>query len=771
MFGYSGSSRFHGQLRCLFHLKNNVSTFTTEGSNLFRTCKYLQCWKCANGMPNIYSPAQFRNVNCGFHTHSSLAMLHSASHLQAPRAHGPCSVLMQSESCTEKVLSEHYDRLFNRNDLDMSEVAQYISQLLNVRYQELYKEITWLQPMVPVAFIQLAVEGKVQTVFNSIQQHPNYKRLCQLVEGNMNKLNSEQLTQVLLDLLHLGTSRFEPFITKLFLECRNNISSLGCVGMYNMSSISKIISIRLCFTTSRHLMHRLDEVMNDPMDCTVEWTAEHLHFVCRTAINLLVLMARPMSDKLCRQISRILTHNAHFLNDPHAVGAVISFADKVYLNPTTRCGARPLIKQMITQCEHTMHTYMPHIISQFAPYLRQFGKDSITVVLRSEMESFALYQLTGECTLWELSDLLLVINELSPSTQRKLLALLHNSLKTKDIDLLTLASCGKCLMSVDCGTELLELYQNILVSKADQITSYPRQMLTINKFLMRHRFVQEEHRKLYTDKLLSALYNVIGWKSFVYLNLAPFILVSSKYVHKLPEDFVEYLLSSISTWSASNLFRVALAISGMKRLHYHQLEQIKRKVHRYLAKHLEEKADSLKHATLHQLLRITNGMNFRDRNPLLTEKFMRLFLNRKYQLSQIIQVGILLQRTKYDFPVLYDMLVQLVIEDFSDSETTLELLKACSDVNHQPSQLEDFVNALLDIYSHYKQIGDTSSMLFILYHLSIIGVFPEKELCELFSLKSIKEVENYIGKWQPLRGNSQYLFIYLFTDTYKAHSP
>ena len=725
-------SRFNLPLHHLTQARSNISTVNAKCRSLWRAQRHLQCWK----------GVKFTRSCSRFHICSVLKTSRTPSCLQASQTlHSKSSDIAKPETGVN-MLSE-LDGLFNENDCNASQLVSYLTQIVTLHYQDLYEEFSWMQTSVPAAYTQIVLEEGVETVFEPIQQHPNFERLCQLIEKNWHAFTCDELTECLKSLLYLRLSRYHPLVTKLYMDCCTIVPDLGIVGIENMAQIIAVLVPMRNYDLYRHLNYRVIELT---CDSSTEWTVEKLLMVCHYGETMNRRMPTGLSRKFNSRILEIVKENEHFHSDLELAGQVLKVASRFsrrWLMSEYDTYSGNLISSVGDACKDVIQHYRPHHIAKICVALKLCRYDDEE--LNEKLELRAVELLREVKLARDVSNLFHIVkHETSAETKRKFLAFLHYYLRHEELDFTSLANICDSLLDYDnVSLETLTLLQAMIAKKAKKICSYMSVFKKVAKLLIRVRFPQNDDQATIARKWVSEL-NENGRIDGYHLSVTAAYLLSISH-GALPAKVMERLLITIPKWSEAEVYMLALGVNHMQQNIsiplQRQLSQIRSMLYIAIDAHI----DDLDFESLYQMT-LAFVSKSKHRDPLLTDRLMEMHMKFIGPMNDVTmyKTVMMFHSIKYDLPEMYDKLAEFIIDNHEDmsNKASITLLMACADVDYLPSPL-GYVDTILKVLAKCKQSGHIGAMLLLLQCLSVIGIFPEKELRELFQLETLQEIDRY----------------------------
>jgi len=101
----------------------------------------------------------------------------------------------------------------------------------------------------------------------------------------------------------------------------------------------------------------------------------------------------------------------------------------------------------------------------------------------------------------------------------------------------------------------------------------------------------------------------------------------------------------------------------------------------------------------------------------------------------------------YHSPVVYDDISNFVVSNHSADPTVpvLQLIGACAKVGYVPQNTGELLEVARDSYRQLRARRDFKQSLELLKDLSMLQMYPEAELAQLFTLEEIEDIERYIS--------------------------
>ena len=391
------------------------------------------------------------------------------------------------------------------SSLNAEEVCLIFNNLHYAFYDSL-SYLPWLQRNRHIAFIQLLLADKLESLPKPIWEHPSMGPLLKRLVEESNNMTSLQLAQTLLSVLQLGAihSEFiESAISPLLLLCRER------VGTFDLETLEIISGIRSRmfqrdWTSMQLELNRFSEILDDP---AVEWTPKNAAHLGTTIINMLSLPLANTEAHAVKPIEKLLSllQDPGYLEEADNICMYLRLARRTFLRATIdQSYPRELISLASDACLKHMHTFDAHNIAEGCAALRQsrcFNSELVRA-----FRSRGLELLTEDSKLSDVSNLFYSINHHTTiDIKRRYESAIYQRLSA-EVDSVILSNLAEnfATMNVRNG-ELLVAFQEHVAEQGDKLAQYTTRFNKIVRLLIRKPFIMPEHETKFKESVFSAL--------------------------------------------------------------------------------------------------------------------------------------------------------------------------------------------------------------------------------------------------------------------------
>lgn len=664
------------------------------------------------------------------------------------RTDSTSQTILGQQNCTEllNVLGQ-----FNKDFLTADHAWLVTNQMLHFHYRDLTNRFSWLQSNLHVAYIQLHLRNEVRNMALPILNHENYPMWHSLLERSCDRFTDRQLADCFMSSLFMGFSFEDPLMHKFLFSIHDRLPEFGILPMLTISSSMKALP-GYDFLALRKMLKRFETIIDSlsPTDAT----GEELAALATICTNNLKFFDVDLMQKFLEWFTRALRHD-EVLEDPEHIGAYLRMGQKLSLNHRLHKHlALGIISDIVNVCYRMVDRLDNNHIADichslklsrcYEPDLAKLFEDRVSVLL------------TEQSRLCEVTNLMYALTRRSSKELiRRFEGALHSRLhRHGDVDIIILSNIADSLNDMSyVNRDLLKLFQSHVVAQAHNIITYISRYNKIVKLLIRRRFLNHEHEAQFMQTLLEHFDHQHGIHLHSISSLAIFLLPFSYTM--LPEGFYRKLIVAIPKWKEVELYRLALGINSMRQPMTGPLRRQMSQILNVLHTSIAERLESIE--TIDYLYQLTLGLviHNRNRDPILTDKLMAMYPRFTKNLNDvsIVKVAQMFQKVSFYLPEVYDDMVKFVVDnrDFIDESKVMWVLGACAKVGYQPQLREELLEISAEVYRKLHADRDFRTCLQLLNHLSIILLYPEKELAQLFTLEDIEELEKFLeGAWLVL---------------------
>ena len=652
--------------------------------------------------------------------------------------------IISRKSCNDLLNFVHS---VNADELNVAHTWFITKKMLMLYHEQLMKELPWLQSNIDVAYIQLILQGKIHYFAEQLSENSSCDSFYKLILRDCDHFSEQQLADCLLAVYFLGFPLDGPVTDRLRRSFYKQLPKFDLVPLSLISSIvlrssslSDLIAVRAVFKRTGVILKNLEssqpsgeelralaQIIADTFRFTNDDFMEKFNKIFVKTFNREEILCIP--DNLCTFLRLFLKKGPEL---PPAFRCQPVYDDVVEV----------LIKAIHDSTELLEHQH----IADICDALRKENK--LHPNLATRLEKRAVQLLNENCRLCEITNLMYA---LTSNTSTKVCRQFENVLLPKisngsDVDVVILSNIADTLSHVKnlVSQDTVRLFLKLVMQQADSIVMYVKPFRKISKYLL-YQHMNLEDKKKFTDSVLKYLYRTDGF-NIRGLDLRLFLFAFAQGV--LPNQFYEEIISSIPQLDRRALCKLVWTINHTKRTSIKTKKYIRLILDDVYLRLSEELISEIHSVDIFCSMIFTLVKNNRNPDPNVTDSLLRLYPKLTQNLTELELSNITrsLSAISYYSPEVYDNLVGFVVNnaDSISDHHVVSVVQVCAKFGHQPRMINDFMKAALKVYRKMFKKGDFKNAVSLLNQLSVISCYPEPELCKLFSLEVMQDLDNYL---------------------------
>ena len=619
---------------------------------------------------------------------------------------------------------------------------------LNYIYQKHYEDVriknSNLLENMHVSYVQLLLQGDLEKTMKPIHDHEQFQALLKFLNDSCDMIEIDKVSNVLLLLIYMNIHFEDPIFLRLVNRMKGNIPSMDHGNLLTASYVIKSLPgiqsdlTKLCLKRLKTLI----EINDSP-------TFEELNnIVIISTIFLKFITDHTMKWIFEWTIKSIEGFN--FSDEPRFITPLMRFFyncthfQLVYV-PTT---VHSRLEEAYTQNLHLLNMFEIQDLCRSLKYSVR-AKENLIAIMGKRVEKV----LSDDVRSSELSCLLSAMSKFTP---KDTLSRIQNALAIKlsnpeeKFDLVLLSSIADTLVDVDpIVDDLTKFLQKRIAENSEGIVDYLSRFIRISKFLSKYPFKDPDDEQRFVQVVVRYIEGKHGLSLLTMTSLASYLLTLEN-TSQIPHHTYLKLISSLPRWCFRNLFSLLAAVdlslqnsSGEKKQHFIELSsRIQQIIALKLAEASEEKSFDFATSPFVITMRFSNS----SLNHAILSSFERTADN--IDIIKARRIIKFLSISNYYVPVLFEGLVNQVIDDPCAINNAISILRICARANYVPKRMPEFIDILRDVFKKEFEGGFYKQSLVILNCLAMLHFYLKEELKEFFKLEVLQGLEKLVeGKW------------------------
>ena len=652
--------------------------------------------------------------------------------------------IISRKSCNDLLNFVHS---VNADELNVTHTWFITKKMLMLYHEQLMKELPWLQSNIDVAYIQLVLQGKIHYFAEQLSENSSCDSFYKLILRDCDHFSEQQLADCLVAVHYLGIPLDGPVTDRLRRSFYKQLPKFDLVPLSLVSSIVLRSSSRSDLIAVRAVFKRIDVILKNLESS--QPSGEELGALTQIIVNISRFTNADFMEKFNNIFVRTFNRKEILCIPDNLCTFLRLFLKKGHeLPPAFRCQSiiddivEVLIKAIYDSTELLGHQH----IADICDTLRKENK--LHPGLATRLEKRAVQILNENCRLCEITNLMYA---LTSNTSTKVCRRFENVLLPKisngsDVDIIILSNIADTLSHVKnlVSQDTVRLFLKLVVQQADSIVMYVKPFRKISRYLQ-YQHMNLEDKKKFTDSVLKFLYRTDGF-NIRGLDLRLFLFSFAHGI--LPDQFYEEIISSIPQWDGRALCKLVWTINHTKRTSIKTKKYIRLILDDVYLRLSEKLISDIHSVEIFCSMIFTLVKNNHNPDPNVTDSLLRLFPKLTQNLTelQLSDITRSLSAIYYYSPEVYDNLVRFVVNnaDIISDHCVVSVVQVCAKVGHQPQMINDFMQAALKVYRKMFKNADFKNAVSLLNQLSMISCYPEPELCKLFSLEAMQDLDNYL---------------------------